>query len=356
MTKVTFARATDEFSSVLRQKVDEYFRTNGINQTGNWKLYSKTIILFLTAITMYITLVFFTPSAWLAIPLCMLMGVNVAAIGFNVMHDGCHGSYSKKAWVNDLMGYSLDLLGGCSFFWKTKHNIAHHSYTNIDGHDEDIDIRPFLRLSDHQKKYWFHKYQHIYWPIFYSLTYFWWVAYRDFKKYMDGRVATTEIQGMDFKQHVVFWLGKVVYIAVFWVLPISVLGWKDFAIGYGVMLATTGLVLALVFQLAHTVQGLDFPEPDPKTNKIENAWFVHQLHTTANFATKSKFWGWLTGGLNFQVEHHLFPRVSHIHYPAISKVVKKVCADYNIAYHEQPSFMAAVISHLSHLKAVGAMA
>ncbi|MFN5251712.1 MAG: fatty acid desaturase family protein [Bacteroidia bacterium] len=362
MTKVSFARTQDEFSVVLRKKVDEYFRTNRISQQGNWKLYSKTIILLSSMIALYVILVFNTPAAWIALPLCALAGINFAAIGFNVMHDGCHGSYSRKQWVNDLMGYSLDLMGGCSYFWKVKHNVAHHSYTNIEGHDEDIDIRPFMRMNTQQTKKPYHKYQHYYWPLLYSLTYFWWVFVRDGKKYREMRVATTEIPEMNFKEHAIFWGGKILYFALYWILPPYVgvttgnftIG--EFILGYGLTLATTGITLGVVFQLAHTTENLEFPEPDPATLKIENAWFVHQLQTTANFATKSKVLGWFTGGLNFQVEHHLFPRMSHIHYPEVSKIVKQVCADYNIVYNEQPTFLAGLRSHIRHLKAIGAAA
>jgi linoleoyl-CoA desaturase len=243
-----------------------------------------------------------------------------------------------------------------------KHNVAHHSYTNIEGHDEDIDIRPFMRMNTQQTKKPYHKYQHYYWPLLYSLTYFWWVFVRDGKKYREMRVATTEIPEMNFKEHAIFWGGKILYFALYWILP-PVVGVTtgnftvgEFILGYSLTLATTGITLGVVFQLAHTTENLEFPEPDPATLKIENAWFVHQLQTTANFATKSKVLGWFTGGLNFQVEHHLFPRMSHIHYPEVSKIVKQVCADYNIVYNEQPTFLAGLRSHIRHLKAIGAAA
>lgn len=353
MTKVTFARAQDEFSAVLRKKVDEYFRTNRIKQSGNTRLYIKTGVLLASISFLYWLLVFHTPAAWIAIPLCVLAGLNIAAIGFNIMHDGCHGSYSRKQWVNDFMGYSLDILGGSSYFWKVKHNVAHHSYTNIEGHDEDIDVRPFLRLNTQQPKKPYHKYQQYYWPLLYSLTYFWWVLVRDMKKYREMRVATTEIPKMDLKQHMVYWGGKLAYIGIFWVLPLQFVPVGQFLLGYGITLAITGLTLGVVFQLAHAIENLDFPEPDPKTLRIENAWFVHQLRTTANFAPNSAFWNWFTGGLNYQVEHHLFPRVSHVHYPAISKIVKEVCDQYNIVYNQHSTFRSAMKSHLRHLTNMG---
>jgi linoleoyl-CoA desaturase len=354
MTKVTFARAQDEFSLVLRKKVDEYFRTNRIKQTGNLKLYIKTVTLIGSLVGLYYLLVFQTPPAWIALPLCALAGINLAAIGFNVMHDGCHGSYSRKQWVNDLMGYSLDVMGGCSYFWKVKHNVAHHSYTNIEGHDEDIDIRPFMRLNTQQPKKSYHKYQQYYWPILYSLTYFWWVCIRDMKKYFEGKVASTEIPKMDLKQHMIFWGGKLLYFFIFWYVPLQYMTVGQFALGYGITMATCGITLGVVFQLAHAIEDLDFPEPDAETLKIENAWFIHQLNTTADFSPRSKFWGWITGGLNFQVEHHLFPRISHVHYPAIAPIVQQVCAEYNIRYNVHQTFPSAIGSHVAHLKHIGA--
>ncbi|MBL7812860.1 MAG: acyl-CoA desaturase [Bacteroidetes bacterium] len=354
MAKISFARAQHNFSGTLRKRVEEYFSTSSVKNTGNWKLYTKTIVLFLSLILLYTTLVFLHLPAWAAIPLCIVMGMNIAAIGFNVMHDGCHGSYSTKPWVNDLMGYSLDILGGCSYLWKVKHNVAHHSYTNIEGHDDDIDNKPLMRMSTNQKKYWFHKYQHIYWPVLYCFTYFMWIAIRDFNKYFSRKIAETEVPPMTLNQHFLFWLGKVIYTCLFIVIPVWQLGWVNFAIGYGVLSAAVGLTIAIVFQLAHVVDKVEFPVPAEDTGKIEQEYYLHQLATTANFSTRSKFLGWFTGGLNFQVEHHLFPRISHIHYPAISRIVKQVCAEYGVAYHEFPTFFSAVRAHVLHLKRVGA--
>ncbi len=353
MTKVTFARTQDQFSTALRKEIDEYFKSNNIAKTGNWRLYSKAIVIITSILVLYYVLVFQTPVWYISIPLCMLAGVNLAAIGFNIMHDGNHGSFSKKAWVNRLMGYTLDVMGGSSNFWRIKHNVAHHTYTNIEGHDEDIDIRPFIRLNTQQKKSWYHKYQVFYWPFLYALTYVWWVCIRDFKKYFEGKVATTPIPKMTFRDHFEFWFGKLVYAFIFVYVPLQHMSVSTYLIGYGIALGTTGITLGLVFQMAHAIQGLDFPEPDPETLKMENVWFIHQLHTTANFATKSKFWNWFTGGLNFQVEHHLFAHISHIHYPALSQIVKKLAKQYNIRYNEQPSFRSAFMSHMRHLNAIG---
>ncbi|MBS1764751.1 MAG: acyl-CoA desaturase [Bacteroidetes bacterium] len=355
MATVKFNNKDAVFFPSLKQRVNEYFETAQIKPTGNFKLFSKTIILFSILIALYIILVFFTPSnGWISLALCAFMGVVVAAIGFNVMHDGAHGSYSSRKWVNESMAHSLNLLGGVSFIWKQKHNINHHSYTNVEGMDDDIDIRPFIRVHEGQKKYWFHRYQHIYGLLLYGITYFFWVFYNDFKKYFSGKIAEhTKMQKLAWWEHVVFWATKLFYVAAFIVLPIYNVGLIDTIIGYLLMVFVTGITISIVFQLAHIVEDMPFVNPEGESTKIESEWAIHQLRTTTNFATKNKFVSWLLGGLNFQVEHHLFPRISHIHYPALNKIVKDTCLEFNITYKEFPTVSKALFSHIIHLKQIG---
>jgi linoleoyl-CoA desaturase len=127
-------------------------------------------------------------------------------------------------------------------------------------------------------------------------------------------------------------------------------------IGYTLIVLVTGFIISIVFQLAHVVEDLNFPEPNPETKKIDNEWAIHQIETTANFATKSKLVSWYVGGLNFQVEHHLFPKISHIHYPQINQFVRETCEQFNLNYIEFPTMLGAVKSHLSHLKQIGVAA
>jgi linoleoyl-CoA desaturase len=273
------------------------------------------------------------------------------------MHDGAHGSYSSRKWVNESMAHSLNMLGGVSFLWKQKHNINHHTYTNVEGMDDDIDIKPFMRIHDGQKRYWFHRYQHIYGFLLYGVMYFFWVFYQDFKKYFSGKVAeNTKLQPMSVSDHIVFWITKLTYVFIFILLPLYQLGWANMLIGYGVMMFITGLFIAVVFQLAHIVEHMDFVTPqttDSSSSRIENEWAVHQIQTTTNFATQNKAISWLLGGLNFQVEHHLFPRISHVHYPAISLIVKQTCSEFNIPYREFPTMRGAFWSHIVYLKKIG---
>ncbi len=355
MSKIKFNNSEPAFFNDLKKRVDNYFNENKLKIFGNFNLYSKTIILLTALVAGYIWMVFFTPeSTLLSVFICIIMGVNVAAIGFNVMHDGAHGSYSSKKWVNTYMGYSLNILGGNVYIWSQKHNINHHSYTNVEGMDDDIDIKPYIRVHPDQEKKWYHKFQHYYGLFLYGTTYIFWVFFNDFNKYFSGKIADhTKMRKMDTPEHLNFWISKVLYVGLFIVLPIFFVGFLPTVAGYLILASTAGIVIAIVFQLAHIVEDAHFIVPEGSDTKIQTEWAKHQINTTVNFATSSKSMSWLLGGLNFQVEHHLFPKISHVHYPAINKIVKQTCEEYGINYREFPTVYSAIKSHLSHLKQVG---
>ena len=353
MTKLSFNHSNGTFFKILKTKVNNYFSENNIEVTGNRTLYIKSIILILSAVTIYTTLVFYTPNAFISILLCGVLGVNIATIGFNIMHEGGHQSFSKYKWLNTVSAYSLNALGGTIYFWKQKHNINHHTYTNIDGMDFDIDIK-FMRVHTEQPKYWFHRYQHLYWVLLYGISYLAWIFYQDFEKYFSRKMgAKASLINMPLKEHIIFWLTKIWYVTIYIVLPIVMIGWLKALFGLLIIAIISGLTLSIVFQMAHVLDETHFPEVDKDDPKIDREWAVHQLSTTANFATGSKFLRWLLGGLNFQVEHHLFPRISHIHYPKINQLVKETCLEYKVTYLEHPSWGKAFRSHISYIKKLG---
>ncbi len=353
MAKVTFNKKNTAFYTDLKQSVDQYFNQHKLQKTGDWRLYHKALVLIPAAILIYCLLLFTAIPALWAIVLCGLLGFILASIGFNVMHDACHGSYSSKKWVNNFLGLTLNMLGGNAFIWKFKHNIIHHTYTNVDGVDDDIAKSPLMRQCSTQKWVPAHRFQHIYVVLVYAISSFAWVALMDFNKYFSRRVHNTPLQKMDLREHVIFWASKVLYIAFYVVIPGMIVGWGAWAIGFTVMHLVMGLTLAMVFQLAHVVEHTEFELAGIEPKQIENEWAIHQIKTTANFAPKDKVISWFVGGLNYQVEHHLFPRVSHIHYPAISPIVKEVCQRHNLPYHEYSTMSAAIASHFKMMHKLG---
>jgi linoleoyl-CoA desaturase len=348
-----FANVPHSFHSELKKRISNYFEEVGKSTTGDYPIFMKAVILMVAFLAVYIHLVFFTPHVVFQVLESILLGGIVAAIGFNVMHDGAHGSFSKYKWVNSFAAFSLNILGGNSFMWNVKHNVIHHAFTNVDGVDDDIDIQPWMRMSSTQKKYRLHKYQHIYFWFLYSLLYIFWIFLLDYQKYFKSKIGNMPLKKMKLSDHLVFWGFKLFHIFLFVGLPIYMVGFTSWLIGFLIFTLVAGFVLSLVFQLAHTVEHTAFPMPDDATGKMEDEWAVHQIKTTANFATHNKLVSWLVGGLNFQVEHHLFPKISHVHYPAISKIVRQACQEYGITYIEYSRVRYAVASHVAYLKQMG---
>jgi linoleoyl-CoA desaturase len=354
MLKFNFQRNQTTFFKELKEQIDLYFDEKKLDPAGNGRLYIKSAIQMLTAATLYIVLVFFTPIALISIPLSILLGLNLGVIGFNVMHEGGHQSFSRHAWINKASAYSLNMLGGITYFWKIKHNVNHHTFTNIDGMDSDIDAKPFMRMHAEQPRYWFHRFQHIYWVALYGISYIAWVFYEDFEKYFSGRhSANSTPKKLALKEHFIFWITKSMYVAAYIVVPVIMVGWLPALIGFFIVTFVTGLSISVVFQLAHVVEETQFHSPHGQGEPARQEWAIHQIISTANFATGSRMLHWLLGGLNFQIEHHLFPRISHIHYPQVSRLVKEACRQSNVTYIEYRTMFQALASHLMHLKRLG---
>lgn len=348
-----FQAPSGGFYPELKSRVQDYFKQSNQDTFGNSHLYTKAIILGLLYLSLYVHIVFFTPHYLVALAEAALLGALTAFIGFNIMHDGAHGAFSKSAKVNKLAGMTLNLLGSNVMIWSTKHNVIHHTFTNIDGVDDDLNAGVFLRLCETQSRKKFHKFQHIYFWAAYSLLFFYWIFYTDYKKYFTQKINDFPIKNFGLKEHISFWVFKVLHAVTFIAIPIYMLGFFPWLIGFSVLGISAGIILSVVFQLAHTVEDTHFYVPAETDQKVELDWVLHQIHTTANFATRNKVLSWLFGGLNFQVEHHLFPKISHVHYPAISKILKETCAEYNVPYIEYPRMRDALKSHIRHLKNLG---
>ncbi len=354
LTIPRFPTVKQSIHTELRKRVQAYFDAKGISSSGSAKIFTKALFFLIAFIAIYVHVVVFTPAWYIAVLDCFLLGGFVAAIGFNVMHDGSHGSFSTNSRINKLASFSMNLLGANHFMWHMKHNVIHHTFTNVDGIDDDIEAGFLLRMAPTQKRYKMHKFQHIYFWFLYSLLYVFWIFFTDYKKYFTGKIGNVNINKMKVTQHIGFWLTKVFHAAIYIVIPILTVGWLPWLIGFLIMGLFAGFILSIVFQLAHTVEHASFPQvADIESNLLPEEFALHQLKTTANFATKNKLVSFLVGGLNFQIEHHLFPKVSHIHYPAISKIVKAVCMEYQLQYIEYPTMRKAIGAHVRFLRQMG---
>ncbi len=355
ITPTFSTKDTLKFFRTLNSRVNNYFKENNIKKTGNWKLHLKTVVMFAIFLTPYFFLLSMDMPFWVYLLLNIVIGIGMAGVGMNVMHDGNHGSYSSKSWLNKFMGGSIYILAGNVYNWQVQHNVLHHTYTNIHGHDEDLEAGRIMRFTKQAEWRRFHKFQHYYSVFLYGLLTFNWAITTDFlqmRRYLKRNLSYGE-----FKKPAIQWttliITKVIYFSIWIVAPI-VMGivWWKVVLGFLVMHYTAGVILSIVFQLAHVVEDISYPEPNDE-GEIENTWAIHQLFTTANFAPKNWLVNYYTGGLNHQVEHHLFPNISHVHYDKISKIVKETAHEFELPYMEFKTMREAVASHFKHLKELG---
>jgi len=357
MQGVKFARPdTSQFSATLRKNVNRYFQENNLSKNGDHRMVVKTICMYTLYFGPYLLIMLGGFSTWVMAGLCLVMGLGQAGIGFSVAHDAGHGAYSENKFWNKILSYSFNVIGGSSFTWDIQHNVLHHTYTNIYELDEDIHDKPFLRLSPHGKLSGYHKYQHWYGPFLYTLATVSWLTKKDFAQmaHYNSSGLTEKSGHQPRREMIVMVLSKLIYFSYMLVLPILLLpvAWWQVLLGWLLMQMVSGFILTIVFQLAHVVEGPTHHKP-VMSGTMENTWAIHQLMTTANFARNNKILSWFVGGLNYQIEHHLFPHICHVHYKNISKIVQKTAEEFNLPYFDQPTFRAAVGSHLRVLKEFG---
>lgn len=345
-----------QFFNTLRNRVNDYFQENNLSRNANWKMVAKTISMFAIYLVPYGLLVSGAVEGWYTLLLWAIMGFGLSGIGLSVMHDANHSSYSTKGWINNLLSHSMDFIGGSSFTWKVQHNLFHHTYTNIYEMDEDIHDKPILRLSPHGALKKIHRYQHLYAPLLYTLATLGWVLNKDIeqlKKYEEKGLIKQA--GSTYRAEMSKLIGwKIFFYSYILVIPIIFAAnpWWMNIIGLLILLLISGFVTTVIFQLAHVVEGPTHHLP-AECGTMENTWAIHQLNTTANFARKNPLISWYVGGLNFQVEHHLFPNICHVHYKKISEIVKATAQEFNLPYHEYPTLLSALGSHLRTLKKFG---
>ena len=353
--KITFNRNKEsEFYSVVKQRVNDYFVSNNISRHANGAMITKTIIILVAYAATYFMLLsnFFSP--WVMLLIAMLHGFLTAMIGLNIAHDAIHGAYSSAKGINQRLGALFNFIGANDYVWKLTHNFAHHTYTNVPDHDGDIDQVPVLRLNPNQDLWWIHRFQHIYGVFLYSLSSISWVFIKDYVKFFTMSHGSQKSRHPR-KEYLRLFVYKAIYYTIFLVIPLIVidLAWWQILFGFFMAHAVEGVTLSFVFQLAHVVEGTEYLEANEE-GQLENSWAIHQMMTTSDFAQKNPLANYLFGGLNFQIEHHLFPSVCHIHYHKIAPIIEGAAREYGLPYHNIPTYTGAVRSHLTSLKKMGA--
>jgi len=350
----------NEFMKTLRGRINDYFKKENKSVYGNSGMVTKTIVMLSLYIVPLVLMLVFQPSSILiGFGLWTIMAFGMLGIGLSIMHDALHGAYSKNKTWNNILGYCMNLVGGSATNWKIQHNVLHHSFTNVDGLDEDIESGNLFRFSDSQEKKWYHKFQHLYALPLYSFMTLSWSLNKDYVQL--ARYQKNKLTGASKGKYAWLWteltLSKAIYFSVFLVLPMVLLpyAWWVTLIMFLSMRLFVGLAVACIFQLAHVMPDAEFPLPNTD-GELESNWAIHQLITTCNFGPKSRIMSWFIGGLNHQIEHHLFPNICHVHYKKISKIVRETAKEYNLPYNEEKTFFSALFSHMKHLKLMGSKA
>jgi linoleoyl-CoA desaturase len=353
MPRPKFPKDKHRLLHELRRRADEYFAKSGRSKRDCWQMYLKTMIILIWLVTSYTLLVFVTNTFWLAIPLAVSLSLSVTAVAFSIQHDGSHQAYSRYFWVNRLAAMTLDMIGASSYLWRWKHIVYHHTYPNVAGQDTDIDVGVFARFSPHQRRRWFHQWQHIYLWFLYTLTASSWHLFGDFKDVIIGKIRNHRISRPRGWDLVVFVLGKILSISLLLAIPMLVHPWWIVLLFYMIVSMLIGVMMTVVFQLAHCVEEAEFLQPLDGGVQMADVWAVHQIRTTVDFSRNSRAVCWLFGGLNFQVVHHLFPQICHIHYPVLSRIVEKTCQEFGIPYLAHRSLLAGIVSHFRWLRQMG---
>jgi len=344
-----------DFAEELKRKVSEYFKNNHLSTKGNIWLYFKSFVLVSIYVIPWVIIIVVPMSAWLGLLLCVIIGFGEAGIGMSVMHDAAHGALSRKKWVNTLFQSSMYILGSNMFNWKIQHNLYHHTYTNIFGYDPDIGTKVVIRLCEHAKLRKYHKYQYIYSFFLYGLMTLSKIALDIVQLIQFNKEGITENQKANPQKELrILILSKSLYFIIFLGIPLwlSLFSWWQVLLGFIVIHLTAGMIMSTIFQMAHVVEGAEQPLPD-SDGVIHHDWLTHQLLSTSDFAPNNRILGWYCGGLNYQIEHHLFPNICHIHYRKIAPIVRITAEKYGIKYNLKPTFRHAFISHVRRLKELG---
>lgn len=340
------------FRKEVTRRVLEYFERTGLSPKGGVQMRIKTVVLLAWLATSYASLLLADANWWQRMLLCVSLALAMAGVAFSVQHDGNHGAYSKHQFMNRLSGLTLDILGGSSYVWRWKHNVAHHTYTHLHGSDSDIDV-PFGRLSAAQPQLYVHRFQHYYLWVIYAFFVAYWHFFEDFKQLVQARVANTRFPRPRGWLLVQLIGGKLFFLGWAFAIPCTVHPWWGVLAYYAVTSALLSFILILVFQLAHSVEEAELPPLAPHVRRVPRPWAVHQVEATVDFGRTNRLLNWYVGGLNFQIEHHLFPRICHVHYPRIADIVERTCVEFGVRYTVHDTCLAAVRSHSRWLRRMG---
>ncbi len=340
------------FRKVLTERVGAFIAENKLPARDVPVMYLKSVIVIACWLGIYLLILLGGFPLWADALLCIALGFAMAGIGLNIGHDANHYGYSDSPLINRLMGLTMELFGASSFVWRARHN-THHIYPNIGGRDEDLETGGLIRLSPHQQWKPFFRLQMWYAPLLYSLTAFDFLR-RDTLVFCTGRTDQYHpYPRMTPSDRIIFVAGKLFFFGYILALPMLLFPWWQVLIAFVIIMLTLGLITAGVSVPSHLVEAADFPHPEGDPLLIGNEWAIYQVQATVNYAPGNRVVNAYVGGTNYQIEHHLFPRISHVHYPRLAPIVRKTCEEFGITYSVHPTMLSAWLGHARALRELG---
>ena len=351
----TYPTEEGEFHRTLNRRVSNYFKSNGLDPKVNvitfWRY---ALFCFLSVFLWYICLDLYADMPLTSLIVAAIAGLFTALVAMTVGHDGNHYAITHKPWIWTWCFFvSGSLTGYSSLSWRTQHTYGHHMFTNIDGVDPDIHTAPkgpdVRRIKPRQSWFPTYRLQHIYMLIVYPILVYK-MKVEDFHTFYVMKKATIRINPLTLFQISMFVGEKLLHLLIRLIVPCVFYPFLSIVVLNLTADIITGLWQAFISQITHVNSMVEWPD---RKKKYDTPWAEMQVATTVDFATSSWFWSMLTGTVNHQVAHHLFPGVLQTYYPHITPIVKQTCADFGLPYNSQPTVLHALLLHFGYLNIMG---
>lgn len=352
-TAIKFDNRPSDFYRTLKQRTERYFQERNLSKKANCFAILKTTVFFLCTVLSYGLILTDRFAGWPLFGLYLIWGLSSAFFVFSIAHDAAHHAFAKSGKLNDFLSYSWNLMGISSYVWKLKHNIAHHTYTNVQGTDQDIDQGALFVLKPNTPVKPHHRFQHLYSPLVYAFYSFYLIYVKDFQLYATHRFGNKVITSHPKRELIILLITKLFYFTYSFLIPLIILsvdGWKIILM-YLFMHFAIGITMAFILGPVHITGQANYVNPDAK-GRIHNCWARHQIECTIDFAAQNAIVGWFSGGLNTHISHHIFPTICHVHYRPLTKIIKQTAEEYGIKYTNM-TLIGAIAAHLNFLKQLG---
>ena len=336
---------------VLRRRLDRVCADGNISPKADRAMWIKIAVGLAVLAGSWIAIYAFRPESWKFVVIYLLGGVAQTFLLLNIAHDSNHNAISSVPAVNKLLNYVFDMCGINSYMWRILHHRGHHSCINLHGEDDALTGRGIFRFTPHEPRAGYHRFQHLYALFFYALFSLDYVFVRDFESFFLPTHDYLKRAKHPLREYAILFAGKAFYLTYMLILPVLILGKSPLLVAGSFLLVhlVVGLSVSLVFQTTHTIDTTYFPTD---RGEFDNSVY-HIFATTADYATSNPVVGWLAGGLNHHIAHHLCPFVCHTHYAPLTQIVKETAEEFGVPYRQHPTMSRAIWHHLILLKQLG---